>query len=289
MLQSLVNGAINGLVLALLALGFSLVYVPTRVFHLALASIYAAAPFVVWSCLQRGIPAWLAVPHSLSLAGLASVLCEIGNHSRLQRLKASPEAHLISSLGLYIVMVQGLVMRWGNDTHTWRSGASGVIQLGPLVATRAQLVSGIVSVAVLGAVYGWLGHTSMGLRFRAMSENPTEFALRGYNVRTTRCLAFGLSGTLAAAAAILAGNDIGFDAASGLPALLLAVVGVIVGGRLSFAGAALGAAMVGLVRAEAIWVLSARWEEAATFLLLALFMQLRLNGLRSRGDRLEAS
>lgn len=45
-MQILANGLINGLTLALLALGFSVVYLPTRVFAIALAGVYALTPYL---------------------------------------------------------------------------------------------------------------------------------------------------------------------------------------------------------------------------------------------------
>jgi len=101
-------------------------------------------------------------------------------------------------------------------------------------------------------------------------------------------MAFGISGIFCSGSALLVSYDIGFDPHGGLIALLLAVVAVIIGGRQSFMGPVMGGILLGLVRSEVVWFLSARWQEAITFLLLALFLFVRPNGIFGRKGRLEA-
>jgi branched-chain amino acid transport system permease protein len=82
--------------------------------------------------------------------------------------------------------------------------------------------------------------------------------------------------------------DIGFDANGGLNTVLLAVVAVIIGGRQSFLGPILGGILLGVIRSEVVWFWSARWQEAITFLILAIFLFVRPNGLLGNKMRLEA-
>lgn len=287
-MQVLLNGLIDGLVIALLAVAWNVVYLPTRVFHVALGGIYTAAPFVVWACLHKG----LSLPLSLALALLGGILvslvCEWANHWRLERKGVGAGVHLIASLGLYIVLTQAVVMVWGTETKVLRTGLDRVFTTREVVVTQAQLTAACVAVGLLALYAFWLKKTGAGLRFRALAENPTEFALRGFNVRRMRLGAFALAGFMTGACALVAANDDGFDPNGGLSALLLAVVAAIIGGRLSFAGAALGGLLLGIVRAEIVWFLSARWQEAITFLLMALFIFLRPNGLIQRAYRVEA-
>ncbi len=55
-MQILANGILNGLIIALMALAFQLVYLPTKVFHVALGGICVIAPYVAWVCLKAGVP-----------------------------------------------------------------------------------------------------------------------------------------------------------------------------------------------------------------------------------------
>lgn len=287
-MQILCNGIISGLTIGLLAMAFNVVYLPTRVFHIALAGAYAGAPFVAWHTLQWK---W-AWPSAAALAVLTAVLfslgCEALNHARLERKSASAGSHLISSLGIYIVAVQALALIWGNETKVLRTGVDKVVNVGQVVLTHAQLLSGVISLLLLALFYGWIRFTGLGLQLRALADNSVQLGLHGYNTRRLRLLAFGIAGLLASVCALLVAYDIGFDPHGGLVVLLLAIVAVIIGGRDTWLGPVLGGIALGLVRSEVVWFLSARWQDAVTYVLLALFLFLRPHGLLGRKVRLEA-
>ncbi len=287
-MQILINGLITGLTLAVLALGFTVVYLPLRVFYLALGAIYTLVPFVAWAMIQAGMPWYLAACAGIVTGVSISLLCEWLNHDRLERQGASSGAHLISSLGIYIIIVQSVALVWGNETKVLRVGLDGIWQVGNVTLTYAQITAAIVSTIAIGCFLWWLQFSQLGLQFRALADNPKEFALRGYNVQKLRLLAFGLSGLMGAVSSLLVAYDIGFDPNGGLAVVLLAVVAGIIGGQQSFWGPIAGGILLGVVRAEVVWFLSARWQEAVTFVILALCLFVRPQGLFGQKMRLEA-
>lgn len=103
-MQVLVNGTINGLTIAVMALAFQLVYLPTNVFHVTLAAVYVLTPFVGWALLHAGVAPAIA----FALAIVAGVALSWGsehfNHARIERRHGSFSAQFISSLGIYIVV-----------------------------------------------------------------------------------------------------------------------------------------------------------------------------------------
>lgn len=288
-MQVLVNGLINGLAIALVAVAFNVVYQPARVFYIASAGLYAIAPFLAWALVAVGCPIVLAALASVVACALLSCLFEVANHGPLERRGAPMGVHLVSSLGIYMLLIHGAALIWGNDPRVLREGLDTVYRPWGLVLTRAQLVSGVASLVLLGCFAVWLWWTRMGLLFRGLSENPVGMALLGQNTRRLRLLAFGLSGASAAIAALLVAYDVGFDPHGGLPALLLGVVAVIIGGRNSYVGPIVGAILLGVVRSQVVWHLSARWQEAVTFLILAVFLLVRPDGLFRRAVRLESA
>lgn len=287
-MQILLNGIINGLTISLLALAFSVVFLPTRIFHIAMGGVYAVIPFITWTFLNWGWPWYIATAVGILIGVALSLGCELINHARLENIGASSGAQLVSSLGIFIIIVQAIVLIWGNEPKVLRIGVDEVFVIGDITITRAQAISGAASILVVSLYYSWLRYGDLGLQFRALSDNPVEFALRGYNVRGLRLLVFGISGMLCSICSLLVSFDIGFDPQGGFIAVLLAVVAVIIGGKESFMGPVLGGIFLGIVRSEVVWFLSARWQEAVTFLLLALFLFFRPNGIFARKGRLEA-
>jgi branched-chain amino acid transport system permease protein len=287
-MQILLNGAVTGLITAVMALAFTTVYLPTRIFYIALGGIYTLVPFLVWTGLQRGWTWYVAVAIALLIGVALSLSCELINHAWLEKKAASSGAHLISSLGIYIVVVQAIAITWGNETKVLRQGIDATISVGGATLTQAQVGGAMISTIALAGFYLWLHFSNLGLQFRALADNPIELALRGYSIRRLRLIAFGASGLLASISSLLIAWDVGFDPQGGLFALLMAVVASIVGGQQSFWGPALGGLLLGVVRSQVVWFLSAQWQEAITFAILAIFLLLRPQGLIGQKQRLES-
>jgi branched-chain amino acid transport system permease protein len=86
---------------------------------------------------------------------------------------------------------------------------------------------------------------------------------------------------------MLAGLDIGIDPNIGMNALLSGAVAVIVGGLGTFEGAAVGGLGLGFLQGLAVWRLSARWQDAVTFVLLVVFLLFRPQGIFGGRRRVE--
>jgi len=288
-MQIILNGLISGAAIALLAVAFQMVYLPTRVFFIGLAGIYSLAPFLVFAASEAGVPLAVGIVLAVATSVLVAVACEWLNHARLARKGASDGAHLISSLGIYILLAQLIAILWGNDTKTLRTGLDSTVHFGGSILTGSQLLMAGVAVVLLLGMWAMLHASNIGLRLRALADNPMQFALFGYNVDTHRLLAFAFAGLFASVSSLLTAYDIGFNPYTGLHAVLLAVVAVIIGGRHSFVGPAIGGLLLGLVRAGVVWHFSARWQEAVTFGVLVLFLLLRPHGVFGQKSRVEAT
>ena len=112
--------------------------------------------------------------------------------------------------------------------------------------------------------------------------------LSGINIWSMRAFAFFLSGGFVACASLSWAYDYGFDPNSGLSTLFIGAVAVMIGGRELFWSPLFGGIALGILRSEAVWVLSARWQEAITFVVLSLVLIFRPNGLLGQQRRLES-
>ena len=286
-MQILANGLIQGLLLSIISLGFALVYNSTGILHIAQGAVFAISPFLLLSFIQSGVGIPIAIFLTLSISVILSMLFEFVNHWPLHRRWASDAIHLISSLGIYIVVIQIIAIICGNETKVLRAGIDVTYMLSDIIITRSQALGGIIALFSIMAFFLWLKKTDSGLKFMALSDNPTQLSLMGYDISRLRLLAFGLSGILTAAAAMLTAMDIGFDPHGGLSAVLLAIVATIVGGKGSFIGPVIGGMLLGIMRSQVVWHASARWQDAITFLVLVLFLFLMPQGIMGKKGRIE--
>ena len=279
-LQILVNGAASGHVLALLSSAFAMVYVATNKFHLTLCAIFVVAePATAYGVLRTGFGWFPAVVIAVGVGAVLSWVVGVLNHEPLERGCASAGAHLISALGIYLVLSQLLVLAMGSESRMLYSDLDRSYTIGTVIVTTAQLLGAGCSVSVLTALVVVIRRSRAGIQLRALSYNPDECQLRGIDIGRVRATAFAIAGGLGAVGGVLAARESGFDPNGGLLAGLPAVVALIIGGRQSFLGPILGAILVGVVRATAVWCLPAGWREPVTFFVLAAFLLLRPNGL----------
>jgi len=287
-MQILINGIIQGLLIALLAMGFSTVYNSTGILYLAQGAIYALSPYLLLSCIQAQIDTPIAIALTLSISMMISMSFEILNHWPLQKKEASAQIHFISSLGIYIAAIQLIAIIWGNETKTIREGIDITYNLSESIITRAQALGGVISCLFILIFFVWLRRTDSGLKFTALLDNPVQLSLMGYDISKLRLLAFGISGILTATASMLTASDVGFDTHGGLSAVLLAIVATIIGGKGSFVGPVIGGIFLGIMRAQVAWYTSARWQDIITFLILVLFLFTRPQGITGKKERIEA-
>src|ERR1043166_6802123 len=124
MAQLLLNGLVDGFLFSLVALGFSLIYRGSGVLHIAHGAIYTAAAYILLACAlafgpQQGALSILAVLTAVMLALLLScllaVLAETVVYYPLFIRRASPLVTFISSLGVYIIVVNFIALYFGNE------------------------------------------------------------------------------------------------------------------------------------------------------------------------------
>lgn len=287
-MQILINGIIQGFLIALTATGFAVVYNSTGILYIAQGAVFALSPFLLLSFLQWGTGISLALSLTLLISIILSMLFEFINHGPLHKRGASDAIHLISSLGIFIAVIQIIAIIWGNETKVLRDGIDVTYMMSDIIITRSQALGGIISLFSIVTFFLWLRKTDSGLKFMALSDNPIQLSLMGYNISKLRLLAFGISGILTAVAAMLTAMDIGFDPHGGLSAVLLAIVATIIGGKGSFIGPVLGGILLGIMRSQVVWYTSARWQDSITFLLLVLFLFFMPQGIFGKKGRIEA-
>lgn len=275
MLATFADGFISGLGTALLAVAFAVVYLPTRVFYIALGGIFAFVPYIVYACLMAGFGVIASFGCGIFSGIILSVLAEAVLHGPLEQRKTSTDGHFVCSLGYYIILIQIVCLIWGTQKKAFRFGADAMTELGGVRLSLAQFSGAIAAILILTGFYLWVQHSKLGVQFRALADNPKELALAGLNINILRLLAFAVSGAFAAASAIIFASDLGFHPYSGLDAVLIALAAAMVGARWSLFGAVGMGIVIGIVRAQAGFVFSAQWQDPVTFLILIVVLWLQ--------------
>lgn len=280
MLQFLANGLCMGAVIAIVALGFGLIYTTTRVFHIAHGGVYVLTGYTLWVAIAWwGLPLTICIFLSLGVAALAGIVIDWTVYQPLASRSAPIAVVMISSLGIQIIFENAIALTFGNQTLILRSGIERTLNLGPVILTYVQLAQLIVGVTLTVALWLFLRDTRVGHIFRAVSDDEMLALVIGLRVTRVRLLVFALGSIFAGIGSILILLDVGLDPHAGFPAVLAAAVACIIGGLRNFLAPVAGGFFLGIVQSLTIWQTSAKWKEAITFGLLIIFILLWRQGL----------
>jgi branched-chain amino acid transport system permease protein len=294
--QIFLNGLITGFLYSLVALGFSLIYASTRVFHIAHGAIYTASVYFFlfydvsikkFYIYQYSYSIFLYIILSVAASIALAILFEILIYRQLMKRKLSPLATFISSLGIYIIVVNLISLIFGNETKILHTQIEPSINIAGVIITRIQIIQIFVSASLIFIIMFILKKTSLGRKIRALSDNHILINLLGVNVKKVRLLVFAIGSLLAASSSLLTAFDVGVNPHVGLAVVLTATVAVIVAGIGSHWGAVIGALLIGFIQNVVVWFCSAQWQDAVTFIILTIVLFVRREGLFAIQLRLE--
>lgn len=283
-IQLIINGIQLGALYALTAVGFSLIFGSTKIFHFAHGATFAIAAYVFYyTNAVLGWPWYLA-------ALLASVLVVIFGagldrlvYAPIQRSEASFFTLFVASFGIAVAVQNIIGTVFGRGFISVSSSLSRSVELLPglFVAPVALAALACTAICFL-ALNMFLTKSHVGIALRALSESPDLVRVFGLDPRRLSTYAFALGSLLVVPAAIFTSMTSGLNAAIGGRVMLISIAATIVGGVGSLRGAACAGFLLGLAENMAIWQLDPQWSEAVTFVILFLFIVLRPAGFFGR-------
>lgn len=240
-LQQVINALSLGGTFALLALGLAMVFSILGLINFAHGELMTITGYTMFFALSAGMPFWLAALVGVLVATASAVLTERIAFRPLRG--AGTEVLLLASFAVSVilhVLFQDLISARPKAIQI-PSSLSGYISIGSLDIGKVQMLSIILTVAVLTAMTAFLKRTTLGLSMRAAATDFPVTRLMGVRANAVIALAFALSGFLAGVAAILYVSQRGtVDPFMGFLPVLSAFVAAVLGGLGSLTGAVLG-------------------------------------------------
>lgn len=279
-IQLLASGIQTGILYALTAAGFALIFGTTRIFHVAHGSTFVVAGYAFYEAVRVGMPWPAACVLSLVLAVLFGVFMALFIYRPIQRHEGSFFTVFVAAFGMSIAVQSAVQFFFGRGSVTLSSSLTRASELLPgLYLSPLLAVAIIVAVVVFALVVGLLERTNVGLGLRALSENPGLLRSFGLSSSGLSVLAFALGSALTVPAAILTSVSTGIQPASGARVMLISLAATVVGGIGSLRGAVLAGLLLGIIENLVITVFDTQWSEAAGFMVLFVFILFRPSGI----------
>jgi neutral amino acid transport system permease protein len=282
----LIYGLNFGLLLALGAIGISLIFGTTKLNNFAHGEMvtFGAVMFFLFGTVLN-VPMIPAIIITLALSAFTGYAQETFLHKPLRKRGIGLVQAMIVTIGLSIVVRYVFQFSIGAGTQTLDTGLTETVDIGPATITLASLVSMGVSVVMLALVGLFLTRTRIGKATRAVSDNASLAAASGINVDRIILVVWVLAATLTGLSGILYGIFRQVNWSMGFQILLLLFAAVTLGGLGSAFGALVGSLIIGIVtEVSTVWIPN-DLRYAVALLILILVLLVRPQGVLGRKER----
>ncbi len=294
LLQQIVNGLALGMMYALLALGFTMVYGIIELINFSHFSVFMTGTFVGLVVLNlMGVTAvsksltGLALVGTLvalfavtmTVTGLLGVLIE---RLCLRPLRnVSGTAPMIPTIGVAFILINTMLPTWGPQAQrfpqllpNWRWDVGGAD------VTFKQIVLFVVGLVLMLVLWHLVRRTTLGKAMRATAQDADAARMMGIDVDRVIVLTFFLGSALAGAGSLFFGLYYGFTGYYiGYTTGLRAFTSAVLGGIGSIPGAVLGGLFIGLTQSLGGQLIGVKWTDVIIFSILIVVMVFRPNGL----------
>ena len=274
------NGATFAALLFIVASGFTLIFGLMRIVNLAHGALYLVGGYVGLVIANR------ADSFLLALAGAAIAIAAIGfmTYTLLLRFVAGNVLRqVLLTLGLALVLDDLALVIFGGDAFTVQvpDALRGPLQIGALVYPKYRLFLLLFSVLVFIGLALLLKHTRLGALIRAGVDDAEMVDAMGIDIQRVFVYTFMVGAALAGIGGVLGGAFLTLYPTADSDILVFSLAVVIIGGRGSLAGTAIGSLFVGMLATFGqVW-----FPELAYFVIfgpMALLLAFRPLGLFGR-------
>jgi branched-chain amino acid transport system permease protein len=290
LLQLLADGLVRGSNIVLLALGFSLAFGVSGVFHFAHGAIYTLAAYIVYQIYTLwGMNLAVGVLGAFIVCAIVGTGVEAGIYRPLRERGTDRLLMCLVSLGVLLVLQAIISLIWTADVlqfHKTGAAAPPLMQIGPVKLSKVRALTFFVCIGLYAVLYFYfLRRTKIGIAMRALISSETMARVVGVNQKWIILLTFTIASAIAVPGSILIGWEEGFIPGSGFTLILYSFIAIVFGGIGSIPGTFYGGLLMGIVASLSHWKLGGQWETAVIFVFFLICIIIKPTGLYGYKER----
>jgi branched-chain amino acid transport system permease protein len=278
-LDIVISGLISGSIYALLAISFSLIYGIARIVNLAHTAFYMVASYCIYlGTYKLSIhPIWgmLAAVILVTLFGLISYKLFI------DPIREHEAAVLIGTIALAMAMQEIMLLIFTGDYLSVPSLVKGYFKILSVKVFYQQLLTFVVALLILTALWALLIKTRLGLAIRSTAEDREVANLMGMNESRVTMITMGISVGLAALTGAVIAPLATLSPFMWTHPLIMVLAVVVLGGLGSIKGSFVGAYILGFAEALVVFLapMGAYLKGSVALSIMILVLLIRPEGL----------
>ncbi len=275
----LITGLTSGVVYALLALGFSLVFGVARIINFAHTSFYMLAAYFIFTCTyQLGLSLFFCMFFSIIASTLVGVL---SYKFIIERIREHEVTAIILTVALALVFQEFMILIYGSKFHGIDPYIYGYVELlGVRIGNQHLLSLGVVFICIV-IVSVFLYRSKAGLAIRGTAQDREMANLMGINDDRMCLLAVTLATVLAAVAGVMVAPIFVVEPYMWTSPLVMILAVVILGGLGSIKGSLIGAFILGYAESLVVFLVpnGSFLKESFAMLIIVIVLLIKPEGL----------
>lgn len=284
LLQHTVNGLMVGAIVALPALGLTLIFSVLGFINFSVAAQMTAGAYAGWLVNKHlGFP---LAPCLLTAFAVAGALGVISDRFALQPIRRRPSAHsalmvAVVSIALNLVLENAFRFAFGSGLNSYEFAVARDMQVSGIRIGPQQARNFLLAVGITAVMAGFFSLTRVGKAMRAVADNADLARLKGISPERLTTVATFIGMGLAGVGGSLLAIDTSVDPSTGARLVLVIFAASVLGGLTSLPGAVLGGLLMGVVSEVAMIWIAPVYQSAMAFLTILLVLLFRPTGLFS--------
>jgi branched-chain amino acid transport system permease protein len=272
-----INGLVNGMILALVASGLTLIFGIMDVVNFAHGDLVMLGGFTGATTIATTGNFWLALlVAALTIAVFGAVLQVTTLRPLLGR---DPLTTILATFGMSLVLQKYAIWQWGPTARKIQEPVTAQFPLFYLEYPWYRILTALLSAAIIGGLYAFLKYSRFGVWIRATTQDRLMASAMGVPVPLVHTAVFAIGAAMAAASGVLFGPIAGVTQNMGFDFTLRAFIVVVVGGMGNLGGSILASIFISLLEAYASLVVSPAQAVIVSFVVLILTLLIRPTGL----------
>jgi len=272
-----INGLVNGMILALVASGLTLIFGIMDVVNFAHGDLVMLGGFTGATTIATTGNFWLALVVAAATVAVFGAVLQVTTLRPL--LGRDPLTTILATFGISLVLQKYAIWQWGPTARKIQEPVTAQFPLFYLEYPWYRLLTALLSAAIIGGLYAFLKYSRFGVWIRATTQDRIMASAMGVPVPLVHTAVFAIGAGMAAASGVLFGPIAGVTQNMGFDFTLRAFIVVVVGGMGNLGGSILAAIFISLLEAYASLVVSPAQAVIVSFVVLILTLLFRPTGL----------